>query len=836
MEAAEAKVQRVLEGSRQFLVPHFQRPYSWRDEQWLALWRDLVELVEDADAKPHFLGSIVTSPARSIPEGVEKRLLIDGQQRLTTILILLTLIRDRARETDNPRLADKVQDLITNRHEEGNDHFKLLPTQGEDPMDSDRDAFIKLMEAEPVAPLQGIAAAYRFFASRLHREDAPDLEKLLRALISRLTLVSIILDEKDNAHRIFESLNGKGRPLTQADLIRNYFFMRIEAQEHDRVYRELWRPMQRQLGEETLPAFVRHYLMRSGETIRESDVYGSLKMRVDEDQDRRPVDHLRELVRFAGYYDVLLHPEKASTPRISDGLRRLNRLDVTVAYPFLLALVADFAVGKRSETEIGEALETLENFLIRRFVCGIPTHGLNKIFPPLYRQAAEHEDFVEAVRRILSGNARSYPRDADFRERLASARLYAGGERREKTKLILERLEHALGHKERVATEALTIEHVMPQTLTDEWKAQLGLSWQEDHDQLLHTLGNLTLTSYNSELGNASYPEKRVKFAASHVELNRYFETVEQWTAAAIERRAEELIERSLLIWPYFGELPHEPADSPDSDVVDVTGTIPTALRIGDQELLVHSWVDVGIATVEGILRIGEDEFRRVAEELPKFVNDDATAFRRSSRLRRLSNGAYFESNLSASALRRLCLQAVRAAGIPAEDWQVEYLPVDRASGDTDLAEVGPRYQAFFQKLIDELRDQHRLTTARKAYPKNNYVFNAGADGFLYGVNFPAGRLRVELYMTFGDRASNKLAFDRLSADRLAIEAEFGPGLVWERMDNYKVSRIASYVRASITDAQQEIDRYHGWAIEQLLSFNRVFGPRLQTLFGTPAP
>ena len=145
MEAAEAKVQRVLEGSKQFLVPHYQRPYSWRDEQWKALWSDIVELVEDEDSKPHFLGSIVTSPARSIPEGVEKRLLIDGQQRLTTLLILLALVRDHAREAGAGKLAEKIQDLITNRHEEGNEHYKLLPTQAEDPGESDREAFVRLV-------------------------------------------------------------------------------------------------------------------------------------------------------------------------------------------------------------------------------------------------------------------------------------------------------------------------------------------------------------------------------------------------------------------------------------------------------------------------------------------------------------------------------------------------------------------------------------------------------------------------------------------------------------------------------------------------------------------
>src|SRR5579884_301317 len=255
MEAAEAKIQRVLEGTKQFLVPHYQRPYSWTQDQWKTLWRDILELLEDPEAKPHFLGSIVTSPARSVPEGVEKRLLIDGQQRLTTLLILLTLIRDRARQGGLTKLADRIDDLVTNRHEDGPDHHKLLPTQSEDATESDREAFIRLVSGTPFATKSGIGTAYEFFAGRLRRDDAPDLDELLRVLISKLTLVSIVLDDRDNPHRIFESLNGKGRPLSQADLIRNYFFMRLPEKDHERAYLDLWRPMQRRLGADALTVF-----------------------------------------------------------------------------------------------------------------------------------------------------------------------------------------------------------------------------------------------------------------------------------------------------------------------------------------------------------------------------------------------------------------------------------------------------------------------------------------------------------------------------------------------------------------------------------------------------
>lgn len=237
MEAAEAKVQKVLEGTKQFLVPHYQRPYSWREREWGELWRDVVELTETDDARPHFLGSIVTAPGRAVPEGVEKRLLIDGQQRLTTLVIVLALIRQAAAARDQQRLANKVGDLLTNRNEEGSDFYKMLPTQGESAAASDRDALLAIVDGRAPSTASGVVEASRYFAAKLARPDAPDLEKLYATLTGRLTLVSIILDKNDNPHRIFESLNGKGRPLSQVDLIRNYFFMRLPEADHERVYR-----------------------------------------------------------------------------------------------------------------------------------------------------------------------------------------------------------------------------------------------------------------------------------------------------------------------------------------------------------------------------------------------------------------------------------------------------------------------------------------------------------------------------------------------------------------------------------------------------------------------
>ncbi len=676
MQAKESHLERVLEGRKQFLVPHYQRPYSWTEREWSVLWKDVQDLLEDTEGQPHFLGPIVTAPARTVPEGIEKRLLIDGQQRLTTLVLVLALVRDRARECGVPKVPDRIQDILTNRTEDGDDHFKLLPTQGTDAGQGDREVLTRIVRGDPFTPGTLLGRAQAFFSAKLKRLTVPEIEALQRVLFGKLLLVSIVLDEHDNPHRIFESLNFSGRPLSQGDLIRNYFFMRIDPKEHEHIYRHVWRPMQERLGEDNLTPFVRHKLMTDGPIVKEADVYAALKAKVDSDKSQGPAAHLKALDRASHFYLALLDPSHEPCARICERIIRLNRLEVTVAYPFLLGVWDDRERGVLTEDAVCALLDAIETFLVRRWVCGVATHGLNKIFQPLYAQAwsrarslsESQPDFVEALRHTLA--TKGLPRDDAFRQGLESARLYGGGDRRDKTKLLLERLEASYGHKEKVDMVALTIEHVMPQTLRDEWKAELGETWEDDHEQLLHTLGNLTLTSYNAELTNNPFAEKKKLLASSHIELNTYFTDVERWTVEAIERRAVALAERALATWPYFGPV-QESDTAAGRDMV--TGRVPESVTIRGQVTPVRAWAELAKVTVDAIVALGDDEFERVATELPKFVNRDATAFRRSGRLRQLANGAYVETNLSAQAIHRWCLQAVQLAGLGPEDWQVTF-------------------------------------------------------------------------------------------------------------------------------------------------------------------
>ena len=654
MKAGETTLQPIVEGTKQYLVPLFQRSYSWDKKQWGVLWDDLLELAESEPGRRHFIGSIVTMQTASVPEGIPKFLLIDGQQRLTTIFVLLTLLRDNARQRGEEPLADEIdKTLLVNPFKKGHEHYKLLPTQ------SDRASFTCLIRGDGGIPNDRIGKAYQYFQKRTGQSSVS--EELLKKIVTeRLSVVSITLDQDDNPYLVFESLNAKGEPLTQSDLIRNFFFLRIHSDQHDEIHEKHWRPMQEALGDD-LTEFVRHFLMRDGAIVRTDSVYYTLKERLGTSD---ALAMLRTLQRSAESYRKLLDPKQETDEALRVALGRLNRLEVTTAYPFLLQCYDALGTGQITKAEFAEIVRTLENFVVRRFICGVPTNQFNKIFAPLYNQAkgAAPTRLVDAVKRILS--TRGYPKDAEFRDRLRDARLYGGGDRVAKTKLILESLDEMVGGgKETVAYGNLNIEHVMPQGLTDWWRGHLGDGAETVYELYLHTLGNLTLTGYNPELSNSSFPDKRkLMREKSVVPLNKYFDQIDSWRIEDIERRADVLADAALMVWPYFG------TEGPEERKTATTGDKPTRLSVLGRSVPVGSWRDVLEETLKAVAERDEELLPRIEGELPRLLSRSEAAFNYK---RPLVNGYYFNVNNSADTTRRYCHRVLAIAEVGPEEWTV---------------------------------------------------------------------------------------------------------------------------------------------------------------------
>ncbi|MCY7332031.1 MAG: DUF262 domain-containing HNH endonuclease family protein [Pseudanabaena sp. CAN_BIN31] len=656
MQASETKLQQIIEGTKQYVVPLFQRPYSWKKSEWQILWDDLVELCESENPRTHFMGSIVTMPTNAIPEGVSKYLLIDGQQRLTTIFILLCALRDHAKQTDDKRLAAKIDDtILVNSHEDGLDYYKLQPTQ------MDREVFHKLIRNEEQSEKGGILECYEFFSKKIRQLNV-ELSKVQKIICSNLSVVSVVLSTNDDPYLVFESLNAKGRALTQADLIRNYFFMRIHLDKQEEIYKKYWQPMQDLLSD-GLTEFIRHYLTKNGIDVKQSEIYFQIKEKINQGD---ALPHLQDLHKFADYYSRLLDPKREDNLKIRKYLIRIHRLEVATVYPFLLNCYDEWIQKRISEDEFIAIFQVLENFILRRFVCNVQTRGLNRIFALLYSQVAKDVDIVSGsfVDRLkINLQTKDYPKDAEFRERLMDVKLY-GSNRSEKAKLMLQSLEESFRHKEQVDFSNLSIEHIMPQTLNDLWKSHLGEDWAITHELFIHTLGNLTLTAYNGELSNSAFSTKKSEFQKSHLELNAYFQEVNTWRREDIEARSENLSDSIINIWKYFG---NESLES--EQPISLKGTIPKLLCIFGEEHSVRSWRDVLEITLNTIADLEPERFQEIMEQFPRLLGRDQKNFRST---RQLKNGVYIETNFSAKDISSLCHRSIETAGLSTQDWRVD--------------------------------------------------------------------------------------------------------------------------------------------------------------------
>ncbi|MFN9340468.1 MAG: HNH endonuclease family protein, partial [Candidatus Kapaibacterium sp.] len=339
------------------------------------------------------------------------------------------------------------------------------------------------------------------------------------------------------------------------------------------------------------------------------------------------------------------------------------RIEVTTAYPLLLNFYNDYSEGVINIDDFETILKTLENYLIRRFVCNIATNQLNKIFPSIYPtiQSNYSDNIVEGFKAIIQD--KGYPKDNEFLLRFRETKFYGGGDRVIKTKLILETIENSFNHKESVPFENLTIEHIMPQTLSEWWQEHLGEEWEETHEIYLHTIGNLTLTAYNTELSNDDFLTKKITLNQSHLELNKYFKDISGWTRNDIERRSEELATIASQIWSYFGQ-----ENSKPTNIQEVTGTTPIALKILGQRFEVKSWRDVLEKTMNVIAELEPDKFEIITHNFPRYINKDRNKFRA---IRQLENGYFIEVNLSAQSIQKLCYQAMETIELTSDEWEV---------------------------------------------------------------------------------------------------------------------------------------------------------------------
>jgi uncharacterized protein with ParB-like and HNH nuclease domain len=666
MKASETHLQPVFEGSKQYVIPLFQRHYSWKLRHWRNLWDDLLELYIADDGREHFLGAIVTMPVEMQPTGVNKYLLIDGQQRLSTLFTLLAAIRDEAKRR-NFQLSDQIHEqYMVNKWSSDQNRLKLLPTQ------NDRDAFVDIVDGD-ISGHEPLTQAYRYFARMIARGDennhSYDLSQLHHMLMQQVVIVSIVLAKDENPYLIFESLNAKGQPLTQADLVRNFLFMSIQDQDEQKIaYNDLWRPMEITLGKH-ITDFMWRYLTKDGTYIRQGSIYDAIKSRISKlTSVQEIVDVIVDMHTYAEYYRRLIDPETESDPEISRLLKRLNRWEINTAYPFLLALYHDFKRSRISATEMSQILSIIESFVIRRFFCRIPTNALNRLFIGIYK-SIDQNDIVNSTKAHLT--MRNWPSDDAFISFWKTFPIYPSG--RSKTRHILESLEERLTDNNEpvdVTHSRITIEHVMPQTLNEDWEEELGENAAKIHSTLMHTIGNLTLTGKNEPMGNSKFSRKKSVFQKSNFALNKYVSEFNIWNQSTIEARALHLGQLAKTIWqsPMDYEL--------DVDPVDPTGHKPTHITLLGTDYKVRTWREVLLTTI-GVLvsKDGEEQFltkaSTVAGSSRNYVSNNSIGMAVPYQLP--ESDIFIETNLGSRQILSIINRILAACGHESTDFTAHW-------------------------------------------------------------------------------------------------------------------------------------------------------------------
>lgn len=675
MKGSETMMLEFMEGAdKRYVIPVYQRKYNWKIDNCRQLYDDLKKII--LKQRPsHFFGSIVSSVVAT--GNKYEHHIIDGQQRLTTITLLLLAMSNLIKEgkvTPKEQMLDEQinQRFLISPWAQHDDRIKLRPVRG------DRDALTKLFgDPKDYDHVSNLTINYQFFYETLLKDDISFDE--LYAAIGKLQIISIILESGDNAQLIFESLNSTGLALYEGDKIRNYILMGFSPNEQERLYENYWSKIEK-CTKDDVSGFVRDYLTIKNQVAPTiGSVYPAFKTYAA-DTGLTMGELLEDLLRYARFYEVLLTCQSnLSEPKLDNCLYRMMRLDITVTRPFLLEVLRLNQDGRLSVQEVLDVFLITENYLFRRNICEVPTNSLNKIFINLNKEICRYDNTTEQyvdklIYTLLSKKDKGrFPDNKEFAAALAEKQVYL---MKGKYKAYLfERFENygTIETKDvytHLDNNTYTIEHIMPQQLTPIWRKALGENYKEIHETWCHRLANLTLTGYNSTLSNKSFQEKRDAakggYKASGLRMNQKLAALDNWGLAELEERNKEMIARAKKIWSY-PQTAYEPVEKQfdsctlDDDDVDLTGREILKYSYQNMEQPINSW----IAMFNEIVKLLHQNDKSVLLKLAYGSDDDmglANYFSSNGENLRafikIDDNIYIEKNtntaLKLSILRRL--------------------------------------------------------------------------------------------------------------------------------------------------------------------------------------
>lgn len=819
MNGNAQKLIKYLDGaSKRFIIPVYQRNYDWKMEHCKQLYDDLVKIIRQ-NRKSHFFGSIVSVQSES--GTMEEFLIIDGQQRLTTISLLLLaiyhLLSSGKMVSRDHQLTDKIlKKYLIDEYEPEEKRIKLKPIK------NDQKAFgILFDQDEEYIPDSNLTINYRYFYDRIQHGEL-DIDELFDA-ICKLEIINISLNHEDNPQLIFESLNSTGLNLSEGDKIRNYILMGLPNDQQTKFYEKYWNRIE-SYTDYDVSSFVRDYLsIKQQSTPNMNSVYPTFKKYVEDAEvaDIEPL--LKDLLEYAKRYAFLIKGGH-SDERLNSCIYRLNRLSTSVTRPFLLEVIRLSESGALTADELIEVFHFTESYLFRRAICDLPTNALNKIFLLLHREIirfdGDESHYVEKFKyALLSKRERTrFPSDEEFAECMSTRNIYGMNP---KNKLyIFERLENSetsetkdvWGHLDR---GEYSIEHIMPQHLTAAWIVSLGDNYEAIHTNWLHRLANLTLTAYNSRYSNSPFAEKRDMphgFKDSGLRINQWVGRKEQWGLPELEERDQLLKNTVIGIWPYPTSNYHPQKKQMDAIALDedviLTGRVLSKYSFKGAEQPVASWADMYQQVITMLhsenkavltkLAVSQDP----AVDLSLHFSMSPTSF---NSCRQIDTDLYVWTGTDTQYKINNLRKIFAIFDVP-ESELVFYLKDE----DNSETVAGNRYE------IRKKYWEYTLPQLKNAFSENGLFGNVNpvTSNWIAGfVGIPGIHIdcvanfdesRVELYLGMASKEKNKELFGFLFARKDNIEKVIGTQLIWSRMDDNKASKIHTFLPG--VDISKDID------------------------------
>jgi uncharacterized protein with ParB-like and HNH nuclease domain len=669
MQVQQLPIYQFLEGSgKSFVIPVYQRDYAWTKVNCLKLWNDLIDLNNNSRSD-HFLGTLVT-----IGSGFQEYTVIDGQQRLTTVSLLLKALHDfleknKGKSEEENVLIEQLMDFLINKYsKEKNKRIRLKPNK------QDKEFFENLFEkSNDLDVNSNIINNYNFFLNKISSKELTPQQIFDSFRKLKVVLIDLVRGQ-DDPQLIFESLNSTGVDLTAGDLIRNYILMDLEPVEQEKLYKQYWIEIENLTGD--IAEFIRNYLIFKERTwVKKADVYSVFKEYSFKNFKRDKEEILNDLLTFAELFSWFVQIKKHKNIEINKKLSRLNKLEFTICYPYLFDIFNDIKFQNLSETNIIEILTLIESYAFRKILVDNTTQGLNKMFITLSKEIKKEDSWKEEYINILSyillekRVSQKVPTNEEFENALINKEIYRLQAKNKN--FLLESLEN-YDSAYPVNVENLTVEHIMPQTPTKEWKLKLGDNWQEIHNKYLHTLGNLSLTAKNSELSNNSLESKQqIDFQTSKLKLNYKLDNQTNWNEEVIIERAKNLIKNAEAIWPYPKTTYSKPI--PEEQTFDLesedsfSGSKPSRLFFENDELGIEikTWRDLLLKTCNFLYKFSPTEFIKIEKsdefkwlfeidkELPNAIE--------------FVEGHFIEVGLSANHIVRILKRICERMNYPAE-------------------------------------------------------------------------------------------------------------------------------------------------------------------------